>query len=98
MIPLGMRVKVNLYFPFRRELPEGEIVLELPEGASAGEAMAALASRFPVLREKLYNSRGNRKRLVSALVNGTSVQFLQGFSTPLSDGDELTLLPPVGGG
>lgn len=98
MIPLGMRVKVNLYFPFRRELPEGEIVLELPEGASAGEAVAALAARFPALREKLYDSRGNRKRLVSALVNGTSVQFLQGFSTPLSDGDELTLLPPVGGG
>jgi len=98
MIPLGMRVKVNLYFPFRRELPEGEIVLELPEGASAGEAVAALAARFPVLQEKLYDSRGNLKRLAAALVDGTSVQFLQGFSTPLSDGDELTLLPPVGGG
>ncbi|MCD5407914.1 MoaD/ThiS family protein [Candidatus Bipolaricaulota bacterium] len=93
-----MRVKVNLYFPFRRELPPGDIVLELPEGANAGDAVAALVDRFPLLRDKLYDSRGSLKRLVSALVNGTSVQFLQGFSTPLSDGDELTLLPPVGGG
>jgi|GEM_PF-5966691 len=28
-----MKVRVNLYFPFRDEIPENPMVLELPEGA-----------------------------------------------------------------
>jgi len=98
MIWARMKVSVKLYFPFRRELPEGAIELELPEGTDVGAAVAELVERYPVLRDKLYDAQGRLKRLVSALVNGTSIQFLQGFSTRLADGDELTLLPPVGGG
>ncbi|MBC7097889.1 MoaD/ThiS family protein [Candidatus Bipolaricaulota bacterium] len=93
-----MRISVELLFPFRRELPEGRIELELPPGADVEAAITALVDRFPTLKGRLYDAQGHLQRFVSALVNRTSVQSLQGYSTRLSDGDELTLLPPVGGG
>ncbi len=93
-----MRVAVHVFFPFRGEIGEGPLSLDLPSGADVTAAVAALVERYPQLRERIYGSDGRIGRHVSALVNGTSIQFKRGFATALSDGDELTLLPPVGGG
>lgn len=93
-----MRVAVHIFFPFRTEIGEDPIFLDLPSGADVAEAVAALVERYPVLRARIYGPDGRIGRHVSALVNGTAVQFKQGFATPLSDGAHLTLLPPVGGG
>lgn len=93
-----MRVTVEVYFPERRKLPPGELALELPEGANVATAIEHLAARFPFLKGRLYNGQGRLQRFVSALVNGKSIQFLKGLETPLSPGDKLTILPPVGGG
>lgn len=93
-----MRVEVHVFFPFRAEISEGPIVLELPSGADAAAAVAGLVARYPQLRDRLYDPEGRIRRHISALVNGTAIQFKQGFATLLSDGDVLTLLPPVGGG
>jgi len=35
---------------------------------------------------------------VGVFVNGSNVRQAGGFETPLHDGDELRLLPPIGGG
>ncbi|MBC7093162.1 MoaD family protein [Candidatus Bipolaricaulota bacterium] len=93
-----MRVEVHLYFPFRDEVGESPVVLTLPPGTDVAGAVAALAARYPTLNARLFDAAGRVHRHISALVNGTSVQFKQGFATPLADGDVLTLLPPVGGG
>lgn len=93
-----MKVRVSLYFPFREELPEDPLELELPEGAAAAQVVEALVARFPALRPRLYDAQGKIHRHISALVNGTSIQFRRGWDTPVSEGDEVVLLPPVGGG
>ncbi len=93
-----MRVKVTLYFPFREELPTNPLELDLPEGATIAQAVEALATRFPSLRTRLYDAQGQVHRHISALVNGVSIQYKRGWSTPLAHGDEVVLLPPVGGG
>jgi MoaD family protein len=93
-----MKVRVSLYFPFREEIPENPVELELPEGAVVGQAVEALVSRYPSLRPRFYDAQGQIHRHISALVNGVSIQFQRGWSTPLSDGAEVVLLPPIGGG
>lgn len=93
-----MKIKVSLFFPFREELPEDRVEVELPEGAVAAQLVEALASRFPALRPRFFDAQGQIHRHISALVNGVSIQFKRGWSTPLADGDEVILLPPVGGG
>ncbi len=41
---------------------------------------------------------GKPKKGVIVLVNGKNIEHLQGLLTPLSDGDIVSLFPPVGGG
>ena len=56
--------------------------------------------------EKLLNvdlinelfENGKPKKGVIILVNGKNIEHLQGLLTPLSDGDVVSLFPPVGGG
>ncbi len=63
-----------------------ETVLELPEGATAEEAFAAAAARWPEL--------GRRRRSTVIAVN-------QRYALPadvLREGDEVAFLPPVSGG
>ena len=60
--------------------------LALSERASVGDAWTALAAEFPAIRDLRDATR--------IACNGTLV----GPTRPLCDGDELALLPPVGGG
>lgn len=60
--------------------------LELPPGASVGDAIRQLQARCPVLRDLVGNT--------AAAVNLEYAAFAQ----PLKEGDELALIPPVSGG
>jgi molybdopterin converting factor small subunit len=93
-----MRARVTLYFPFREEIPEHPVELELPEGAVVRQVVEALVSRFPNLRLRFYDAQGHIHRHISALVNGVSIQFQHGWSTLLPQDAEVVLLPPLGGG
>lgn len=93
-----MRVQVSLYFPFREELSENPIELEVPGGAKASQVVEALVARFPSLRPRLYDGKGQIHRHISALVNGVSIQYQNGWATSVPEGAEVVLLPPVSGG
>jgi len=92
-----MKVKVEISFSFKRDLPP-EITLELSDGADVRAALDALVRRFPQIEERIFSPRGEIHRHINALVNGGNVSFKRGFETVLHDGDQLTILPPVGGG
>ena len=93
-----MRVELELAFSFKRDLEADYRLLELPSGATVADAIACFVGRFPVARERLLTSAGEIRRNVNALINGGNVVLKNGFASVLSDGDRLTLLPPVGGG
>ena len=38
------------------------------------------------------------RRFVNVYLGGEDIRFLEGLDTPVSDGDELTILPAVAGG
>ena len=61
-------------------------------------AVAALESSYPGIREKLYDDEENLKRTIRVFVNRKDARGLQGDLTPLSDGDEIIILPAVSGG
>jgi molybdopterin synthase catalytic subunit len=81
-----MKIQVRYFAVFRERLGvEGED-LELPAGASVGDAIDALAARHPVvatLRGRFQIARN---------------QEMSRPAEPLADGDELALIPPVAGG
>jgi len=67
------------------------------EGATLDELIKDLESRHPGLRDRLIDDKGLR-RFVNVYLNDEDVRFLSGLETPVSDGDNVTVLPAVAGG
>jgi molybdopterin synthase sulfur carrier subunit len=61
-------------------------------------ALSILNERFPGIEERLFNDNGELHRFVNIYVNGEDVRFLDGLSTKLSSGDEVSIVPAVAGG
>ena len=81
-----MLIRILAFANVRELLGASERSLELPNGARAGDAWSVLVADRPELAEQRASIR--------VAVNGR----LASFDAPLGDGDELALLPPVGGG
>jgi sulfur-carrier protein len=67
------------------------------EGETLGAVIDDLESRHPGLRDRLVENGGLR-RFVNVYLNDEDVRFLDGLTTPVSDGDSVTVLPAVAGG
>ena len=68
------------------------------DGATVGEALDALYAEHGELRTRLADDGGSLRRFVNVYLGGEDIRFLDGLDTPVSDGDELTILPAVAGG
>ena len=68
------------------------------EGETVQEVLDGLLNRYEDLRGRIYDDEGSLRRFVNVYVAGEDIRFLQGLSTPVSDGAELTILPAVAGG
>ena len=81
-----MKIRILAFARLRELLETGQRDLELPEDAHVRDVWNLLVQRYPSLDELRASTRIAR--------NGGFVTL----DDPLADGDELALLPPVGGG
>ena len=79
-----------------RTLTGGEGETEV-EGTSVGEVLEALYERYDGLRDRITEG-GELRRFVNIYARGEDIRFGDGLDTPVSDGDEVTILPAVAGG
>jgi len=82
----------------------GASKFDLPVDASTGapttvgQVLHRLAEAHPALAGKLWADDGHLTGYITVLLNGRSIEYLQGMDTPMADADTLSLFPPVGGG
>ena len=67
-------------------------------GATVGEAIADVAARYPGLAPRLRDDAGNPYAFVTFYLNDEDIRFHGGFNAPVSDGDEVTVVPAIAGG
>jgi adenylyltransferase/sulfurtransferase len=67
------------------------------EGTTVGEAVAALAEKYPDIRQHLYKD-GELRSFINIFVEETNIKNLQGLDTPLSPGAQIMLVPAIAGG
>ena len=67
-------------------------------GETVGEVIAEVAARFPALAPRLRDESGNPYPYVTFYLNDEDIRFTGGFGTPVTDGDELTVVPAIAGG
>ena len=66
-------------------------------GATLGEVLDDLATRFPGLRGQIFDD-GDLAPFVNAYVGGEDVRTREGLDTPVTEGSQIILLPAMAGG
>jgi len=91
-------VKWKLFADLADIAGEREVTVSLDDGATVSDALDALLSNRPHLRERVLDESGAVADHVNVLVNGTDVSTGDGVEKTVDDSDELALFPPVSGG
>ncbi|MCX8200755.1 MAG: MoaD/ThiS family protein [Candidatus Caldarchaeum sp.] len=77
----------------------GKVSVELREDADIKFLLEVLARRFgEKFIQEVLDEDGLPKKSIKIFVNGRDIDFLNGLSTVVKDGDEIALVPPVAGG
>ena len=66
--------------------------------ATAGEALEALWTLHPGVRDRVVTEQGEVRPHVNVFVGSESIRFTGGLATPLADGGEISIVPAVSGG
>ena len=80
-----------------RQYTEGQAEVAV-NGSDVAAAMKNLVEQYPELKQHLYNGNGEMRAFVNLFLGQDNVKDLQGFETPLNEGDTLRLIPSIAGG
>lgn len=78
------------------EAAVGSVRQVVVSGATVQEALADLCAQHPTLTVRLFDESGRLRRHVLCVHNGQATRLTE--PEPLTDGDELAILPAVSGG
>lgn len=67
-------------------------------GTTVGEALTALVTAHPGLREQLMTQDGDLNRFVNVYLDGQDIRYLQELATPVAEHDSIIVLPAMAGG
>src|SRR5262249_28855619 len=88
--------KIHIPSPLR-PYADHQAVIEV-EGATVGDALAALVARHGELGKHLFDERGELRRFVNVYRNDQDIRHLERERTPLADGDTVSIVPSIAGG
>jgi molybdopterin synthase sulfur carrier subunit len=91
-----MSIKVNIPTPLRK-LTNGDSEVSV-DATQVGELIENLDSEFNGIAGKLLDENGEIRRYVNVFVNDEDIRFLDGKSTSLKDGDDVSIVPAIAGG
>ncbi|MFO7320641.1 MAG: MoaD/ThiS family protein [Chloroflexota bacterium] len=66
-------------------------------GSNVGEALNDLVSRYPDIKQHLYNG-DQLRNFVNIFLGEDDIRFLDGLDTALEENDSLRIIPSIAGG
>jgi molybdopterin synthase sulfur carrier subunit len=91
-----MAVKVLIPTPLQK-LTHDQATVEC-NGSNISELLESLEQNCPGIKARLCDDQGELRRFVNFYVNNEDIRFLEGASTVLQDGDEVSIIPAIAGG
>lgn len=91
-----MTVKVLIPTPLQK-LTQDQATVEC-EAGDISELLEALEQNCPGIKARICDEEGKLRRFVNFYVNNEDIRFLDGQSTSLADGDEVSIIPAIAGG
>lgn len=95
-----MKVLVRTTMGLKKTIGQDRIQIVLENGETVANLMDRLVSRWgKVLADQIFLPGARNPRSgTMIMVNGRNIHFLNQLDTVLQEGDEVTILPAVGGG
>jgi molybdopterin converting factor small subunit len=87
---------INIPTPLR-QFAEGKASVAV-SGTSVGDALGDLTRQYPELKRHLYDDAGRLRAFVNVYVNDQDIRYLGKDSTPVQDGDSISIVPSIAGG
>lgn len=91
-------MRIRVYATLRDLIGANGFEVPLSGPADVRYVLEQAARAYPALGNKLWSTDGQWSGFVTVLINGRSMEYLQGLQTPVADQDAISLFPPVGGG
>ena len=96
---LVIELTVKIFFSFGNGIAENEnIVVKAPEKITLLKALKELIKKYPDLEGEILTDSDQLRRFIQIRINQTSANQYDGLKTELKDGDNLLILPKLGGG
>ena len=91
-----MPVQVNLPTVLRSHAGGAKAVSV--DGTTVGQVLEALATTYPGLSGQVIDADGTLHKFVNVYLNDDDVRYLASLETPVTEADEISILPAVAGG
>jgi len=91
---MKVRIKIHHYF---MPTSTGDWINSEAVGETVRECLDDVIRKLPALRKTLFDTEGNIQAHASIFINGED-SFPEELNRKLSDGDEIDLIPLIGGG
>ena len=89
---------VTLRLPTVLAKSAGGKTIHEASGATVGDVVADVATRFPDLGPRLRDGKGEPYTYVIFYLDDEDIRFQKGFATPVADGAEIVVVPAIAGG
>jgi molybdopterin synthase sulfur carrier subunit len=93
-----MDLQLRFFATFREAVGQKTLDHEFEDGATVGEVLLTLESKYDGLEGQLLDDQGDLQPNLNILKNGREVLHMEGTETVMADGDTLSIFPPVAGG
>ncbi|MCH8010441.1 MAG: molybdopterin-synthase adenylyltransferase MoeB [Candidatus Marinimicrobia bacterium] len=91
-----MSIIVRIPSPLRR-FTDSQATVEV-SAKTVQDALSAVILKYQDLRFHLYGDDGELRNFVNVYVGENDIRQLKGMDTPLTDGDEVLIIPSIAGG
>jgi molybdopterin converting factor small subunit len=82
-----------------REFTAGLTKVEIEASPDVlGEALKALWTRYPGIRDRVATEQGQIRQHINIFVGNEDVRYTGGLATPIPAGSEISIVPAVSGG
>jgi len=96
----AIRIKINTILALKKVLGQREFEVSLPPGSTVKDLISWMIDKWGDNLSPHLFKPGSDSLLphIRLMINGRSIEFLNGMETVLQDGDEFLMLPLVAGG